>query len=108
MIAVNTDYFFMAGSTDRNVDVVIPVGSTTHDVSFTVRNDTIVELDETFQLQISLSMQSVASDVLLAGTSATIVTLEDSRSFSKLTNYMSQHLICCVTHCNYAALGLYT
>ena len=88
MIAVNTDYFFMAGSTDRNIDVVIPMGSTTSDVSFTVRNDTIVELDETFQLQISLSMESVDNDVLLAGSSAAVVTLEDSRSFSELTHYM--------------------
>ena len=86
MIAVNTDYFFMAGSTDRNIDVVIPMGSTTSDVSFTVRNDTIVEVDETFQLQISLSMESVDNDVLLAGSSAAVVTLEDSRSFSKLTH----------------------
>ena len=84
MIAVNTDYFFMAGSTDRNIDVVIPMGSTIYDVSFTVRNDTIVELDETFQLQLSLSMESVDNDVLLAGSSAAIVTLQDNRSFSKL------------------------
>ena len=84
MIAVNTDYFFMAGSTDCNIDVVIPMGSTIYDVSFTVRNDTIVELDETFQLQLSLSMESVDNDVLLAGSSAAIVTLEDNRSFSKL------------------------
>ena len=88
MIAVNTDYFFMAISTDRNIDVVIPMGSTASDVSFTVRNDTIVEVDETFQLQISLSMEAVANDVLLAGSSAAVVNLEDSRSFSKLTHYM--------------------
>ena len=93
MISVNTDYFFMAGSTDRNIDVVIPIGSTTYDVSFTVRNDTIVELDEIFQLQISLSMQSVDIDVLLAGSSAAIVTLEDSRSFSKLTYYILYYVI---------------
>ena len=79
---VGADYFFNAGSIDRNVTVTIPMGSTTHDIGFTIRNDRIIELDETFQLQIMLSAQSTARDVLLAG-GAAIVTLEDSRTFSK-------------------------
>ena len=80
---VGADYFLNAGSIDRNVTVTIPMGSTTHDVGFTIRNDRIIELDETFQLQIILSAQSTARDVRLAGSGAAIITLEDSRSFSK-------------------------
>ena len=80
---VGADYFFNDAPTDQNVAVTIPMGSDTYDVIFTVRNDSIIELDETFQLQIMLSAQSVARDVLLAGSGAAVVTLQDNQSFSK-------------------------
>ena len=60
------------------------MGSVTHEVSLTVRNDTIIEEDETFQLQILVSDASASRDVLLAGTSTAIITLQDSDSFGEI------------------------
>jgi len=80
IILVGTDYYFTLGSTDRNIPITIPMGQTTYDISFTVLNDTIVEPDETFVLQILVSQ--ALRNVALAGGS-TIVTLQDSDSFGK-------------------------
>ena len=80
---VGADYFFNDEPTNPDVTVTIPMGSTTHDVVFTVRNDSVIEIDESFQLQILLSAQSVVRDVLLAGSETAIVTLQDDQTFSK-------------------------
>ena len=77
---VNTDYF-IEGSTDRSVPVTIPMGMTSHDISFTVRNDTIIESDETFLVELFVSAMSTSRGVLLARSGA-IVTLQDSDTFA--------------------------
>lgn len=88
MALVGADYFFNVAPTDQNVPVTIPTGSSTHDVVFTVRSDRVIEIDETFQLQILLSAQSAARDVLLAGSGAATVTLQDNQSFSKFCSFI--------------------
>ena len=80
---VGTDYFFIDGSTDPNIAVTIPMGMTTHDVNFTVRNDTIIETDETFQLQILISAESASRNVLLGAPGGAVVTLQDSDTFGE-------------------------
>ena len=60
------------------------MGSTTYDVSFTVRSDTIIETDETFWLGIMLTAESSSLDVLLSGNNGAIVTLQDDDNFGKL------------------------
>ena len=78
---VDTDFYFIDGSTDPNIAVTIPMGSRTHDVSFTVRSDTIIETDETFGLNILVSDESSSLGVLLGGNSRAIVTLQDDVDF---------------------------
>ena len=63
--------------------MTIPVGSTTHDVSFTVSSDTIIETDETFGLEIDVTAESSSLGVLLSGNNAAIVTLQDDNNFGK-------------------------
>ena len=60
------------------------MGSTTYDVSFTVRNDTIIETDETFGLGIILTDKSSSLDFLLSRSNEAIVTLQDDDNFGKL------------------------
>ena len=60
------------------------MGSTTYDVSFTVRSDTIIETDETFGLEIMVTDESSSLDVLLSGNNVAIVTLQDDDNFGKL------------------------
>ena len=81
IIVVDTDFYFIDGSTDPNIAVTIPMGSTTHDVSFTVRNDTIIETDETFALNIFVPAESSSLGVLLGGNSGATVTLQDDDDF---------------------------
>ena len=80
---VDTDFYFIDGSTDPNIPVTIPMGSTTYDVSFTVRSDTIIETDETFGLGIMVTDESSSLDVLLSGDNEAIVTLQDDDNFGK-------------------------
>ena len=80
---VDTDFYFIDGSTDTSVPVTIPMGVTTHDVSFTVRSDTIIEIDETFGLEIDVTAESSSLGVLLSGSNAAIVTLQDDNNFGK-------------------------
>ena len=80
---VDTDFYFIDGSTDTSVPVTIPMGATTHDVSFTVRSDTIIETDETFGLGIGVTAESSSLGVLLSGSNTAIVTLQDDNNFGK-------------------------
>jgi len=77
---VGNDYTF-SGSTDSNVDVIIPAGEVSHDVSFTVIDDNILESAELFGMNIMIT--STSKDVLLGGNSAAMVTLQDRQGFSK-------------------------
>ena len=80
MCTVGDDYTF-SGSTNRNVDVIIPAGDLSHDVSFTVIDDNILEPAESFEMNIMIT--STSKDVLLGGTSATTVSLQDRVGFGK-------------------------
>ena len=80
LCTVGDDYTF-SGSTDSNVDVIIPAGEVTHDVSFTVVDDNILEPAESFGMNIIIT--STSKDVLLGGNSAATVTLQDREGFGK-------------------------
>ena len=97
---VNTDYF-IEGSTDRRVPVTIPMGMTSHDVSFTVRNDTIIEPDETFLEELFVSAMSTSRGVLLARSGA-MVTLQDSDTFTGNFVYMCTIFIQFLMDLNFA------
>ena len=78
---VDTDFYFIYGSSDPNIPVTIPMSSTTYDVRFTVRSDTIIEMDETFGLGIMVTNESSFLDVLLSENNEAIVTLQDDDNF---------------------------
>jgi len=85
LCTVGDDYTF-SGSTDSNVDVIIPAGELSHDVSFTVVDDNILEPAESFGVNIIIT--STSKDVLLSGNSAATVTLQDRKGFGKHVGHL--------------------
>ena len=80
LCTVRDDYIF-SGSNNSNVSVIIPAGDLSHDVSFTVVDDNILEPVESFEMNIIIT--STSTDVLLGGTSAATVSLQDRDGFGK-------------------------